>query len=273
MQRRAPQREIRRGGARSRPGVGALLCGGRLAIRRRNRRTGGARAKTALARPQLAASPGTGREHRPFQRATATLRRDAFVAAVRGGEAASSCAAQQGGQFQRPERWSSAFRGPVRAPIPRLEKCGGPVAVGRWRQRKLPKRIKKNTLTCSQQKACQSEHAPQLAIFSTTSPKRDSIPPCLRNRQHSIGRPAKGNQDSIPRPRKAGEAATDKSTAQEMSPIVGRVGILGGKSTAFVPRLLQKATRQGGRVRRGRPPGVCQAPHMSISAIHGKFWK
>ncbi|RNF04099.1 uncharacterized protein Tco025E_08019 [Trypanosoma conorhini] len=44
MQRRAPQREIRLGGARSRPGVGALLCGGRLAIRHRNRRTGGARA-------------------------------------------------------------------------------------------------------------------------------------------------------------------------------------------------------------------------------------
>ncbi|RNF16297.1 uncharacterized protein Tco025E_05223 [Trypanosoma conorhini] len=43
MQRQAPQREIRRGGAHSRQGVGALLCGGRSAIRRRNRRTGGAR--------------------------------------------------------------------------------------------------------------------------------------------------------------------------------------------------------------------------------------
>ncbi|RNF23515.1 uncharacterized protein Tco025E_02807 [Trypanosoma conorhini] len=43
MQRQAPQREIGRGGAHSRQGVGALLCGGRLAIRRRNRQTGGAR--------------------------------------------------------------------------------------------------------------------------------------------------------------------------------------------------------------------------------------
>ncbi|RNF16633.1 uncharacterized protein Tco025E_05112 [Trypanosoma conorhini] len=43
MQRQAPQREIRRGGAHSRQGAGALLCGGRSAIHRCNRRTGGAR--------------------------------------------------------------------------------------------------------------------------------------------------------------------------------------------------------------------------------------
>ncbi|RNE95830.1 uncharacterized protein Tco025E_09901 [Trypanosoma conorhini] len=124
MQRRAPQREIRRGGAHSRQGVGALVCGGRLAIRRRNRQTGGARGVDCVGEAAACRLP----RHRPGAPLLPASNRD--IAETRSSLLCEAAKQQvpaplQGGQFRRPERWPLCLPGAGGGADPRLEKCGG----------------------------------------------------------------------------------------------------------------------------------------------------
>ncbi|RNE96670.1 uncharacterized protein Tco025E_09688 [Trypanosoma conorhini] len=98
-----PKREIRRGGAHSRQGVGALLRGGRSAIRRRNRGTGGARgvdcpgeAAACRLRRLRSGAPLLPASHRDVAETRSSLLCEAAKQQV---PAPLRC-----GPFQRPER-------------------------------------------------------------------------------------------------------------------------------------------------------------------------